>query len=79
MHEVINELWPDNKLLEVVDSSAEGIFAGKEVQKPKETICKYLDAIVIVSTISGRESAENILQEIGKEKGKNYFFLHESE
>lgn len=79
VHEAINELWPDNKLLEVVDSSAKGIFAGKEVQKPKETICKYPKAVVIVSTISGRGSAENILQEMGKENGKNYFFLHESE
>lgn len=79
MHAAINELWPENKLLEIVDSFAKGIFAGKEVKKPQKTICKYPKAIVIVSTISGRESAENILQEMGKENGKDYFFLHESE
>lgn len=79
VHAAINELWPENKLLEIVDSFAKGIFAGKEVKKPQKTICKYPKAIVIVSTISGRESAENILQEMGKENGKDYFFLHESE
>ena len=53
-------------MLEIVDSFAEGIFAGQKIIKPEDAVKKYPDATVIVSTLSGRESAETFLQQHGK-------------
>lgn len=76
--QAIREVWPENEMLGIVDSFAEGIFAGQEVQKPKETIMKYPDAVVIISTLSGRKEAEEFLCGIGRKQGRDYFVIHES-
>lgn len=78
IHECIMELWPDSELEEIVDSFAEGIFAGKEIKKPKKTIDEHTENIVIVSTLSGQTDAEAYFKEIGKKKNKDYFIIHES-
>lgn len=76
--QAIREVWPENEMLGIVDSFAEGIFAGQKVQKPQETIMKYPDAVVIISTLSGRKDAEEFLSGIGRKQGRDYFVIHES-
>ena len=78
VYEALKEMWPENEMLEIVDSFAEGIFAGQKIIKPEDAVKKYPDATVIVSTLSGRESAETFLQQHGKMKNLDYFIVHES-
>lgn len=74
----VKELWPNSELVDVVDTFAEGVFAGKEIQKPREAIGKHPNTTVIVSTLSGQKCAETLLQEMEKKEGKDYFVLHEN-
>lgn len=78
VYEAIKELWRENEMLAIVDSFAGGVFAGQEVQKPDDAIEKYPNAAVIISTLSGRKNAEELLQKMGKKKNKDYFIIHES-
>lgn len=75
--EAINELWPDNRMIQIVDSFSTGFFEGKEVQRP-DIIKSHPDIPVIISTLSGRESAEEFLQKMDKKKDQDYFIIHES-
>lgn len=78
VYETIKELWRENEMLAIVDSFAKGVFAGQKVQKPNDAIEKYPNATVIISTLSGRKSAEEFLQKMGKKKNIDYFVIHES-
>ena len=78
VYEAIRDLWPEQEMAGIADSYAEGIFAGKEILKPDDAIAQHPDVPVIVSTVSGRESAESLLRKFGKEEGKDYFIVHEN-
>lgn len=78
VYEALRDLWPNQEMLAIVDSYAEGIFGGKVIQKPEEAIAKYPNAVVIISTMSGLKSAEDLLQKRGKEKDRDYFVIHEN-
>ncbi len=78
VNEVIKELWPESRLLEVVDTFAEGIFSGKTIKRPSDVLGNYPDTKIIISTLSGRESAEQFLKTIGKRENIEYYFVHEN-
>lgn len=77
VYEAIKELWPENRMMQIVDSFSSGIFEGQEVKKP-DIIKRYPDVPVIISTISGRESAEEFLKGQGRKKDQDYFIIHEN-
>ena len=74
----IRRMIKDVQFMGIVDSYAEGIFAGFNIKKPEELVKEYPDAKVVISTLSGRESAERYLNQIGKKENVDYIFLHES-
>lgn len=78
VYEAIRDLWPKQEMLGIVDSYAEGIFGGKKIQKPREAIAENPNALIIISTMSGLESAEKLLQKMGKERDRDYFVIHEN-
>lgn len=78
VYETIRTLWPQQVMLGIADSFASGVFAGQQVHKPEELIGKYPNARIIVSTLSGRKSAEDFLQGMEKKKDRDYFVIHES-
>lgn len=68
------------KLVGVVDTYAEGEFAGLKIKKPGEwlNIEPYTNTKIIISTLSGHESAQTYLEHIGKKEDDDFIFLHES-
>ncbi len=78
VYEALRDLWPNQEMVAIVDSYAEGIFGGKVILKPEEAIVKNPNAIVIISTMSGLESAEELLQKLDKKRDRDYFVVHEN-
>ncbi len=78
VYEAIRDLWPGQEMLAIVDSYAEGIFGGKAIRKPEEALVKNPNAVVIISTMSGLESAEELLQRLDKKRNRDYFVVHEN-
>ena len=74
----IRELYPACKLVAVVDSFGEGIWEGLHIQKPEDVIAEFPSVKVIVSTMSGMDSAEQFLLKSGRKKDRDFYFLHES-
>ncbi len=78
MYAYICRTIKEANLVGIADSYAEGSFGGLKIRKPEEVLKTYPNTKIIVSTISGRESAEEYLNYIGKKENIDYVFLHES-
>ena len=74
----IKELYPKSELTAIVDQYTEGIWAGKEIEKPEKVIRENPDVVVIVATLSGEKDAELLMSKMGRKKMKDYFIIHEN-
>lgn len=70
----IKKDFPELNIVEIVDTYAEGIFAGKIIIRPEEAIRKHSDVPVIICTLSGMESAKKYLEE----NNRCYYIVHEN-
>lgn len=70
--------WSDWEVCAVIDSYAEGEFAGLRILRPDYALKTFSDAIVIISTISGRKMAEDYMRKYDKNFEEDYFIIHES-
>lgn len=74
-YHAMREMYPDSRLVGVVDSYCEGIFCeGTPIQKPavlKETDGKY----ILIATHSGEFCARSCLASLGKEEYRDFLSL----
>lgn len=73
-YDVISEMYPDSKLVRVIDTYAKGIFYGVQITHPDMIKFESSD-IVFITTYSGMEDVKNKLNEKGFQEGVNYFCL----
>lgn len=78
VYSCIKELYPESKMIAIVDKYAKGKWEGHFIEEPIATIEKNPDAIVIISTLSGWKEADALLKSMGKKKGIMYDLIHES-
>lgn len=78
VYSCIKELYPQAELLEIIDSYTEGIWENRLIKKPEEVIKEKLTVKVIVSTLSGKESAISLLESKGFQRNVDYYIIHES-
>ncbi len=70
--------FPKKKLTGVVDSSAKGIFGGLEIMNPLDMKWTVGKNIVLIATLTGKESAIGFLKNEGLTEGKDFIFVHEN-
>lgn len=74
----IKELYPQSEMKAIVDRYEEGVWSGKKIEKPEDVIAANPNVVVIVATMSGESDAESLMSKMGRQKMKDYFFIHES-
>ena len=76
VYQKISEIYPDSRLIAVVDSYCEGTFFGVPIQKPdvlKKS--KRGGGYVFIATTSGEEYARSYLDSIGRAEVRDYLSM----
>lgn len=74
VHQIISEMFPNSKLVGVVDSYCDGTFFGVPIQKPS-VLNSNDDSYIFITTTSGEHCARTYLTSIGKVEGKDFLCM----
>lgn len=70
--DVIENMYPDSRLVAVIDTYAAGDFKGIQIEKPTD-IEKYKGIYCLITTYSGSSYAREYLERMGFAEGKDYY------
>ncbi|WP_157831689.1 polysaccharide pyruvyl transferase family protein [Pseudomonas sp. YY-1] len=73
-HLLIQETYPDYRMVAIVDGFETGGFFGLDIRHP-DSLAELDYDFLFICTYSGREEARRKLLELGREEGKDYMFL----
>ncbi len=76
--QVINQYFPKATLLAAIDRYVDGEFHGKQIMRPEALdmiIEKYPEAMIMLTSYSGKEDGYSKMNLLGKEEGINFLYF----